>query len=74
MDTEVMVNLILSLTALMMIWALLRYRQKARLSQITDSDEYRGMARNPEALMTTEDSAMREIDKLLSLLNADRED
>ena len=74
MDTEVMVKIILSLTALMMIWALLRHRQKARLSQITDSDEHRGMARNPEALMTTEDSAMREIDKLLSLQNADRED
>nr|ABZ08170.1 hypothetical protein ALOHA_HF4000APKG2H5ctg1g16 [uncultured marine microorganism HF4000_APKG2H5] len=74
MDTEVMVKIILSLTALMMIWALLRHRQKARLSQITDSDEHRGMARNPEALMTTEDSAMREIDKLLSLQNADRDD
>ena len=65
MDAEALVNIILTISAILMIWTLLRYRQKNRLLQITDNDDYSGMARDPNSLTVTDENAMEQFDKLL---------
>jgi len=65
MDAEALVNIILTISAILMIWTLLRYRQKNRLLQITDNDDYSGMARNPNSLTVTDENAMEQFDRLL---------
>ena len=65
MDAEALVNIILMISAILMIWTLLRHRQKNRLSQITDNDDYSGMARDPSSLTVTDESAMEQFDRLL---------
>jgi hypothetical protein len=54
-----------------MIWILLRHRQKNRLLQITDNDDYSGMARDPRSLMVTDENAMEQFDRLLVNHGAD---
>ena len=65
MDAEALVNIILTISAILMIWTLLRYRQKNRLLQITDNDDYSGMARDPNSLTVTDENAMEQFDRLL---------
>ena len=65
MDAEALVNIILTISAILMIWTLLRYRQKNRLLQITDNDDYSGMARDPSSLTVTDENAMEQFDRLL---------
>jgi len=65
MDAEALVNIILPISAILMIWTLLRYRQKNRLLQITDNDDYSGMARDPNSLTVTDENAMEQFDRLL---------
>ena len=65
MDAEPLVNIILTISAILMIWTLLRHRQKNRLLQITDNDDYSGMARDPSSLTVTDENAMEQFDKLL---------
>ena len=65
MDAESLVNIILTISAILMIWTLLRHRQKNRLLQITDNDDYSGMARNPNSLTVTDENAMEQFDRLL---------
>ena len=65
MDAESLVNIILTISAILMIWTLLRYRQKNRLLQITDNDDYSGMARDPSSLTVTDENAMEQFDRLL---------
>lgn len=65
MDAEALVNIILTISAILMIWTLLRHRQKNRLLQITDNDDYSGMARNPNSLTVTDENAMEQFDRLL---------
>ena len=65
MDAEALVNIILTISAILMIWTLLRHRQKNRLLQITDNDDYSGMARDPSSLTVTDENAMEQFDKLL---------
>ena len=65
MDAEALVNIILTISAILMIWTLLRHRQKNRLLQITDNDDYSGMARDPSSLMVTDENAMEQFDRLL---------
>ena len=65
MDAEALVNIILTISAILMIWTLLRYRQKNRLLQITDNDDYSGMARDPSSLAVTDENAMEQFDRLL---------
>ena len=65
MDAEALVNIILTISAILMIWTLLRHRQKNRLLQITDNDDYSGMARDPNSLTVTDENAMEQFDRLL---------
>ncbi len=65
MDAESLVNIILTISAILMIWTLLRHRQKNRLLQITDNDDYSGMARDPRSLTVTDENAMEQFDRLL---------
>ena len=65
MDAESLGNIILTISAILMIWTLLRHRQKNRLLQITDNDDYSGMARDPHSLTVTDENAMEQFDKLL---------
>ena len=74
MDAESLVNIILTISAILMIWTLLRHRQKNRLLQITDNDDYSGMARDPSSLTVTDESAMEQFDKLLVNHGADMDE
>ena len=65
MDAEALVNIILAISAILMIWTLLKHRQKNRLLQITDNDDYSGMARDPSSLTVTDENAMEQFDRLL---------
>jgi hypothetical protein len=65
MDAESLVNIILTISAILMIWTLLRHRQKNRLLQITDNDDYSGMARDPRSRTVTDENAMEQFDRLL---------
>ena len=65
MDAESVVKIILTISAILMIWTLLRYRQKNRLLQITDNDDYSGMARDPSTLTVTDENAMEQFARLL---------
>ena len=65
MDAEPLVNIILTISAILMIWTLLRHRQKNRLLQITENDDYSGTARDPRSLMVTDENAMEQFDRLL---------
>ena len=65
MDAESVGKIILTISAILMIWTLLRYRQKNRLLQITDNDDYSGMARDPSSLTVTDENAMEQFDRLL---------
>ena len=65
MDAESLVNIILTISAILMIWTLLRHRQKNRLLQITDHDDYSCMAREPSFLMVTDENAMEQFDRIL---------
>ena len=65
MDAEALGNIILTISAILMIWVLLRHRQKNRLLQITDNDDYSGMARDPSSLTVTDENAMEQFDRLL---------
>ena len=65
MDAEALGNIILTISAILMIWTLLRHRQKNRLLQITDNDDYSGMARDPRSLTVTDENAMEQFDRLL---------
>ena len=71
MDAEALVNIILTISAILMIWTLLKHRQKNRLLQITDNDDYSGMARDPSSLMVTDENAMEQFDRLLVNHGAD---
>ena len=71
MDAEALGNIILTISAILMIWTLLRHRQKNRLLQITDNDDYSGMARDPHSLMVTDENAMEQFDRLLVNHGAD---
>ena len=65
MDAEALVNIVLTISAILMIWTMLRHRQKNRLLQITDNDDYSGMARDPRSLTVTDENAMEQFDRLL---------
>ena len=65
-DTETILAMILSITAGLMIWYILRLRQNRRMNILEDLEEYSGMAKNPERLMDPDDEALDELDRLLS--------
>ena len=74
MDAEALVNIILAISAILMIWTLLKHRQKNRLLQITDNDDYSGMARDPSSLTVADENAMEQFDKLLVNHGADMDE
>ena len=74
MDAEPLVNIILTISAILMIWTLLRHRQKNRLLQITDNDDYSGMARDPSSLTVTDENTMEQFDRLLVNHGADMDE
>ena len=74
MDAESLGNIILTISAILMIWTLLRHRQKNRLLQITDNDDYSGMARDPNSLTVTDENAMEQFDRLLVNHGADSDE
>ena len=62
----------LSVTAALMLWKLLR---RIRLGDIIDEEsEYSGSARNPDALMSVDDQALKELDTLLGIHDEDMEE
>jgi len=74
MDAEALGNIILTISAILMIWTLLRHRQKNRLLQITDNDDYSGMARDPSSLTVTDENTMEQFDRLLVNHGADMDE
>jgi len=65
-DTQTILAMILSITAGLMIWYILRLRQNRRMNVLEDLEEYSGLAKNPEKLMDPDDKAIDELDRLLS--------
>ena len=65
-DTQTILAMILSISAGLMIWFILRVRQNRRMNILEDLEEYSGMAKNPERLMDPDDEALDELDRLLS--------
>ena len=65
-DTQTILAVILSLSAGLMIWFILRLRQNHRMNILDDLEEYSGMAKKPEKLMDPDDEALYELDRLLS--------
>ncbi|MFL2971992.1 MAG: hypothetical protein ACJZ4M_06455 [Candidatus Thalassarchaeaceae archaeon] len=65
-DTQTILAMILSISAGLMIWFILRLRQNRRMNILEDLEEYSGMAKNPERLMDPGDEALDELDRLLS--------
>ena len=65
-DTQTILAMVLSITAGLMIWYILRFRQNRRMNNLEDFEEYSGMAKNPENLMNPDDEALDELDRLLS--------
>ncbi len=65
-DTQSILAVLLSISAGLLIWYILRLRQKRRRGDSQDLDDYSGMARNPEKLMDPDVEALEELDRLLS--------
>ena len=65
-DTQTILAMILSISAGLMIWFILRLRQNRRMNILEDLEEYSGMAKNPKRLMDPDDEALDELDRLLS--------
>lgn len=65
-DSQTILAMILSITAGLMIWYILRSRQNRRMNIYEDLEEYSGLAKNPEELMNPDDKALDELDRLLS--------
>ena len=65
-DTQTILAMVLSITAGLMIWYILRFRQNRRMNNLKDFEEYSGMAKHPEKLMDPDDEALDELDRLLS--------
>ena len=64
-EWETIAQWFLSLTALAMVWAILRLRQKRMMTSISSEDTYSGDAKNPEELMHPDEQAITELDHLL---------
>ena len=65
-DTQTIVAMILSISAGLMIWYILRLRQNGRINILEDLEDYSGMARDPEKLMEPDDEALDELDRIIS--------
>ena len=59
-------SVLLSISACLLIWFLLRIRQKRRHKTIVESEDYSNNARNPNSLKEPDAKALAELDKLLN--------
>jgi hypothetical protein len=66
-DWESISSAALSLSALALLWFILRLRQRRLLASTTNPFEYSGEARNPSDLMVPDTDALAELDRLLAL-------
>ena len=65
-DTQTILAMILSISAGLMIWYILRLRQNGRINILEDLEDYSGMAKDPEKLMEPDDEALDELDRIIS--------
>ena len=65
-DAQDILSMLLSISAGLLIWVLLRIRQKRRHKSIVESEDYSGNARNPQSLVEPDANALAELDKLLT--------
>jgi hypothetical protein len=66
-DWESISTAVLSLSALALLWFILRLRQRRLLASKTNAFEYSGEARNPSDLMVPDAEGLAELDRLLAL-------
>ena len=66
-DWESIPSAALSLSALALLWFILRLRQRRLLASTTNPFEYSREARNPSDLMVPDTDALAELDRLLAL-------
>ena len=64
-EWETIFQWLLSFSALILVWLILRLRQKRIIASLSNIDDYSGEARDPEQLMRLDDEAMTELSKLL---------
>lgn len=65
-DIQNILEVLLTISAGLLIWYILGLRQKRRISALEDSVDYSGMAKNPEKLMDPDQDALEDLDRLLS--------
>ena len=66
-DWESISTAALSLSALALLWFILRLRQRRLLASTTNPFVYSGKARDPSDLMIPDAEALAELDRLLAL-------
>jgi hypothetical protein len=66
------VAVVLSATAVLLLRKLIQRRRFGGDS--TEESEYSGSARNPDALLSVDDQALEELDRLLSTYGADMDE
>ena len=64
-EWETILQWLLSFSALILVWLILRLRQKRIIASLSNIDDYSGEARDPEQLMRLDDEAMTELSQLL---------
>jgi hypothetical protein len=64
-DSQTIAAVLLSLSAVGLIWYILRLRQRRRSDIIEVEEEYSGQAKNPQSLMIPDEDALAELDRLL---------
>ena len=64
-EWETIFQWLLSFSALILVWLILRLRQKRIIASLSNIDDYSSEARDPEQLMLLDDEAMTELSQLL---------
>ncbi len=64
-EWETIFQWLFSFSALILVWLILRLRQKRIIASLSNIDDYSGEARDPEQLMRLDDEAMTELSQLL---------
>ncbi len=64
-DSQTIAGVLLSLSAAVLTWFILRLRQRRRLDIVEIEMEYSGRAKSPENLMVPDENALAELDRLL---------
>ena len=65
-DALDILSVLLSISAGLLIWVLLRIRQKRRHKTIVESQDYSGNAKNPQSLKEPDAKALAELDELMT--------